>query len=73
MADDLDEAHAGVDLVTEHLTEVAGLGAKDFLNDGRVRWPCKDVPDVAACLPELRRNAGDKDGRLVHIPLPTEI
>ena len=66
LADDLDEALAGVDLVAENLAEVAGLCAEDFLNDGRVAQPCKDGRDPAACLPELRRNAGDKDGRLVH-------
>jgi hypothetical protein len=66
LADDLDEALARVDLVAKDLAEVAGLGAEDFLNDGRVAQPCKDGRDPAACLPELRRNAGDKDGRLVH-------
>ena len=45
---------------------VAGLGAEDFLNDGRVAQPCKDCGDTTACLAELRRDAGDKDGRLVH-------
>jgi hypothetical protein len=66
VTDDLDEALAGVDLVAEDLAEVAGLGAEDFLNDGRVAQPCKDGGDAAACLAELRREAGDKDGRLVH-------
>jgi hypothetical protein len=66
LSDDLDEALAGVDLVAENLAEVAGLGAEDFLYDRRVAQPCQDCPDPAACLPELRRNAGDKDGRLVH-------
>jgi hypothetical protein len=66
MADDLDEALARVDLIAKDLAEVAGLGAEDFLNDGRVAQPCKDGRDSAACLAELRRNAGDKDGRLVH-------
>ena len=61
-----EEALAGVDLVAEDLVEVAGLGAEDFLNYGRVAQPCKDSRDAAACLSELRRNAGDKDGRLVH-------
>jgi hypothetical protein len=32
MANDLDEARTGVDLLTEDLTEVAGLCAEDFLN-----------------------------------------
>jgi hypothetical protein len=36
MADDLDEAIAGVDLVAQDFAEVAGLGAEDFLNDRRV-------------------------------------
>jgi len=41
---DLDEALAGVDLVAQDLAKVAGLGAKDFLKDGRVTpavsgWP----------------------------------
>jgi hypothetical protein len=66
LADDLDEALAGVDLVAKNLAEVVGFCAEDFLNDGRVAQPCKDGRDPAACLPELRRNAGDKDGRLVH-------
>src|SRR5260370_39213341 len=66
MADDLDEALARVDLIAKDLAEVAGLGAEDFLNDGRVAQPCKDGRDATACLPELRRNAGGKDGWLVH-------
>jgi hypothetical protein len=69
LADDLDEALAGVDLVAENLAEVAGLGAENFLYDGSVAQPCQDGGDPAACLPELRRNGGDKDGRLVHGPL----
>src|SRR5271165_2865870 len=69
LADHLDEALAGVDLVAENLAQVAGLCAEDFLNDRRVAQPCKDGRDPAACLPKLRRNAGDKDGRLVHGPL----
>src|SRR6202035_1703230 len=64
LADDLDEALAGVDLVAENLAQVAGLCAEDFLDDRRVAQPCKDGRDPAACLPELRRNAGDKDGQL---------
>jgi hypothetical protein len=50
-----DEALAGVDLFAENLAEVAGLGAEDFLCDGRVAQPCKDGRDPAACLPELTR------------------
>ena len=73
LADDLDEALAGVDLVAEDLAKVTGLGAEDFLDDGRIAQPRKDGGDAAACLPELRRDAGDKDGRLAHIPLPTEV
>jgi hypothetical protein len=66
LADDLDEALARVDLVPEDLAEVAGFGAEDFLNDWRVAQPGKDGGDAAASLPKLRRDAGDKDGRLVH-------
>ena len=36
LADHLDEALAGVDLVAEHLAEIAGLSAEYFLNDRRV-------------------------------------
>jgi hypothetical protein len=42
VTDDLDEALAGIDLVANDLAEVAGLCAKDFLNDGRVAQPCKE-------------------------------
>jgi hypothetical protein len=66
VTDDLDEALAGVDLAAQEFAEVAGLGAEDFLNNGCVAQPCKDEGDAAACLAKLRRNAGDKDGRLVH-------
>jgi hypothetical protein len=66
LADELDETLAGVDLVAQDLAEVAGLGAEDFLNDGRVAQPGKDRGDATAGLPKLRRDAGDKDGRLVH-------
>ena len=62
----MDEALAGVDLVAKDLAEVTGLGAEDFLNDRCVAQPCKDRGDAAACLAEFRRDAGDKDGRLVH-------
>jgi hypothetical protein len=68
LADNLDEPLAGVDLVAQDLAEVTGLGAEDFLNDGRVAQACKDGGDAAASLPKLRRDAGDKDGRLVHGP-----
>ena len=44
---------AGADLVAENLAEVTGLGAEDFLNDGRIAEPCKDGADAAACLREL--------------------
>ena len=66
MADDLDETLTGVDLDAEDRAEVAGLGTEDFLNDGRVAQRCKDIGDAAACPSEFRRDAGDKDGRLVH-------
>ena len=66
LANDLDEALAGIDLVAQDLAEVTGLGAEDFLNDRRVTQPCKDGGDAAACLAEFRRDAGDKHGRLVH-------
>jgi hypothetical protein len=55
------------------LAKVAGLGAEDFLNDGRVAQSYNNVGDAAAYLAKLRRDAGDKDGRLVHKPLPTEL
>ena len=67
MADDLDEARAGVDLVAEDLAKVTGLGSEDFLNDRRVGEPGEDVGNFDPCLAELRRDAGDKDGRQVHI------
>jgi hypothetical protein len=60
-------------LVAEDLAEVAGLGAEDFLNDGRVAQPCEDGGNATAHLAELRRDARDEDGRLVHKPLPTEL
>jgi hypothetical protein len=66
LADDLDEALAGVDLVAQDLAQVAWPGAKGFLKDGRVAQSCKDGGDAAAYLAKLRRDAGDKDGRLVH-------
>jgi hypothetical protein len=66
LANDLNQALAGVDLVAEDLAEVAWLGAEDFLNDGRVTQPCKDGSDTAARLAELRRDARDEDGRLIH-------
>jgi hypothetical protein len=62
LTDDLDEALAGVDLVAENLA----LGAEDFLDDGRVPQPRQDCGDATSHLPELRRNAGNKDGRLIH-------
>ena len=61
LADDLDEALAGVDLVAQDLAEVALLGAEDFLKGGRVAQPCKDGSDATAYLAKLRRDAGDKD------------
>ena len=55
LADDLDEAPAGVDLVAEDLAEVTGLGAEDLLNDGRITQPCKDGGDAAG----VCRNSGE--------------
>ena len=55
LADDLDEALAGVDLVAQDLAEVAWLGAGDFLEDGRVPQPCKDGGDATA----FWRNSGE--------------
>jgi hypothetical protein len=69
MANDLDEARATVDLVAEDLAKVTGLGSEDFLKDRRVGELGKDVGNFAPCLAELRRDARDKDGRLVHIPV----
>src|SRR4029077_16756392 len=66
LADDLDESVAGVDLVAEYLAEIAGFGPEDFLNHRRVAQPRKDLGDTAARLAELRRDARDEDGRLVH-------
>jgi hypothetical protein len=54
MADDLDEARAGVDLVTEDLAKVTGLGSEDFLKDQRVGEPGKDVGNFAPCLAETQ-------------------
>jgi hypothetical protein len=73
LTDDLDEALAGVDLVAQNLAEVPGLGAKDFLDDGCVTEPRKDCGDATAYLPELRRDAGNKYGRLIHRLLSTGI
>ena len=44
------------------LAEVTGLGAEDFLNNGRVAQPCKDGGDAAASLP--------KDGNLKELLVP---
>jgi len=66
LANDLDEALARIDLVAENLTQVTRLRAEDFLNDRCVAQSCKDGGDTVAYLEELSRNAGDKDGRLVH-------
>jgi hypothetical protein len=63
---------AGVDLVAEDLAEVAWLRAEDFLYDGRVTQPCKDCGDATAYLPELRRDAGNKDAGLIHGTLNTK-
>ena len=50
LADDLDEALAGVDLVAEYLAEIAGFGPEDFLNDRRIPQACKDCGDAVASL-----------------------
>jgi hypothetical protein len=47
MADHLDEARAGVDLVAEDLAKVTGLGSEDFLKNRRVGEPGKDVGNFA--------------------------
>jgi hypothetical protein len=52
MADHLDEARAGVDLVAEDLAKVTGLGSEDFLKNRRVGEPGKDVGNFASCLAE---------------------
>ena len=57
LADNLDEALAGVDLVAEDLAKVAGLGAEDFLNKGGIAQSYNNVGDAAACLAKLRRDA----------------
>jgi hypothetical protein len=66
LADELNEALANVDLVAQDLAKVTGLGAEDVLNDGCVAQPCKDGGAAAAGLAELKREAGNKDRRLVH-------
>ena len=66
LADDLDEALAGVDLVAQDLAKVAWFGAEDFLKDGLVAQARKNAGDATAYLAKLRRDAGDKDGRLAH-------
>jgi hypothetical protein len=67
LADDLNKALAGVDLVAEDLAEVAGFGAKDFLNDGGV--PHSRVRMEATRL-RVCRNSGETqeiktDGRFM--------
>lgn len=59
--DDLDEARAALDFPTEHVAQVAVLGAEDVLALGLETLAPKDVRDALAGALELARDRADED------------
>ena len=63
LADELDDTFALIDLLTQHLAQVASFGAEDVLPDRLVTQESQRVGDELPRAAQLLAHRGNEDGR----------